>query len=108
MFHILPDTCVWLDLPKDHRNSTLLHVLLEMIDLGKVHILLPRIVLEEFARNKPRVVQDSSRGVSGNFKIVKEVVEKFASPEKKKLALEILNDIDHRIPTLGESVLETF
>lgn len=107
MFNILVDTCVWLDLAKDPDQLPLLAVLEELVSLKEVKLIVPRVVLGEIARNKARIVQESGRSMSNVFKRVKEAVDKFGDPKKKRLALDQLNDVDHRIPLLGESVNST-
>ena len=74
---------------------------------GDIELILPRTVLDEFARNKGRVVEESSRSLSGTMKRVKEAVEKFGDPRKKSAVLRQLNEVDHRIPTLGEAAVGT-
>ena len=103
MFNILVDTCVWLDAAKDVDQQPLLGVLEELVKLNEVRLIVPRIVIDEFSRNKARIVQESGRSLSGVFKRVKDAVEKFGDVKKKRLALDQLNDVDHRIPQLGES-----
>lgn len=107
MFKILIDTCVWLDLAKDYKQQSILTALEELIHVGDVELLLPRIVVDEFARNKARVIQDSCRSLSGTLKRVKEAVEMFGDPRKKTMVLQQLNDVDHRLPTLGETAVST-
>lgn len=103
MFNLLVDTCVWIDAAKDPRQQNLLSVLQELVELGEVSLLVPRIVVEEFQRNKPKVVADSTRSLSSAFKRVKEAVEAFGDPKAKRRILEQLNDVDHRLPQLAES-----
>ena len=52
MFKILIDTCVWLDLAKDYQQQPILTALEELIRMGDIELILPRTVLDEFARNK--------------------------------------------------------
>jgi hypothetical protein len=40
------------------------------------------------------------------LKRVKEAVEKFGDPRKKRRVLQELNEVDHRIPTLGGAAVE--
>ena len=105
MFAILVDTSVWLDLAKDPRQQTLLGVLEELVKLKEVSLIVPRIIVDEFQRNKARIVQESCRSVSSVFKRVKELVDKFGDTEKKAAVLEQLSDVDHKIPLLGESAV---
>jgi len=107
VFKILIDTCVWLDLAKDYQQQAILTALEELARQGKVELILPRTVVDEFARNKARVVEESARSLSGTLKRVKEAVEKFGDPRRKGMVLRQLNDVDHRLPTLGEAVADT-
>jgi hypothetical protein len=75
---------------------------------GEVSLILPRAVLNEFARNKARVLEESNRSLSSTLKRVKDVVEKFGDPRRKRLVLDQLNDVDHRLPMFGGMAAETF
>jgi hypothetical protein len=106
-FHVLIDTCVWLDAAKDYQLQAILTALEELVRHGDIALILPRIVVDEFARNKARIIEESSRSLSSTLKRVKDVVEKFGDPRQKRNVLRQLNDVDHRLPTLGEAAVET-
>jgi hypothetical protein len=42
----------------------------------RTEFILPRVVLDEFARNKPRVLKEASRSLAGTFRRVREVAAK--------------------------------
>jgi hypothetical protein len=107
VFRFLIDTCVWLDLAKDYQQQPILTALEEIIRQGDISLILPRTIVDEFARNKARVIEESGRSLSGTLKRVKEAVEKFGDPRKKHRVLQELNDVDHRIPTLGGAAVDT-
>ncbi|OGO81354.1 MAG: hypothetical protein A2Y21_07530 [Clostridiales bacterium GWC2_40_7] len=106
MFKILIDTCVWLDLAKDYQQQTILMAPEQLIQQGDVELILPRTIVDEFARNKSRIIEESSRSLSSTLKRVKDVMEKFGDPRQKNIVISQLNDVDQRIPTLGEAVIE--
>lgn len=106
-FHVLIDTCVWIDAAKDQQQQAILAALEELVREGDIALILPRIVIEEFARNKPRIVEDSTRSLSSTLKRVKDVVEKLGDPRQKRKVLRQLNEVDHRLPSLGEAAVET-
>ena len=106
-FNLLIDTCVWLDLAKDHQQQSILTALEDLIRQGDIALILPRTVVDEFHRNKSRVIEESSRSLSSTLKRTKEAVEKFGDPRKKNAVLRELNEVDHRIPTLGEAAAES-
>jgi hypothetical protein len=106
-FNILIDTCVWLDVARDYQQQAILAALEELIRQEEIALILPRTVIDEFARNKARVIEESSRSLSSTLKRVKEAVEKFGDPRKKSAVLSQLNDVDHRLPSLGEAAVDT-
>jgi hypothetical protein len=98
---------VWLDVAKDYQQQAILAALEELVRQGDIALLLPRIVVDEFARNKARVIEDASRSLSSTLKRAKEAVEKFGDPRKKSAVLHQLNDVDYRLPTLGSAAVDT-
>jgi PIN domain len=107
VFRILIDTCVWLDLAKDYHQQAILGALEELLRQDEISLILPRPVVDEFARNKARVIEESTRSLSSTLKRVKDVVEKFGDPRRKRVVLSQLNDVDHRLPTLGGAAAQT-
>lgn len=104
MLRLLLDTCVWLDIAKDYRHQPTLAALEQMLETGEVTVILPRQSVDEFARNKERIIRDSGKSLSSTFKRVKDAVRQFGREEDRDQALASLNDIDHRITVLGEAV----
>lgn len=104
MLHVLIDTSVWLDMAKDYRHQPTLRALEQMIDDGEVRVALPQQALEEFARNKERIVKESGQSLSGTFKRVKDAVRQFGHGDANDAVLASLDDVDHRISILGEAV----
>ncbi|MGQ3048058.1 MAG: PIN domain-containing protein [Niveispirillum sp.] len=102
--HLLIDTSVWLDLAKDYQQLPLLDALAVMKDAGELALIVPQVVVDEFDRNKERVIADSKRSLSSHFKLVREALLKFAPEEGRKTTLEQVNDVDHRIATGGEAM----
>jgi PIN domain len=107
MFRILIDTCVWLDLAKDYRQRSLLGALEKLVRHGEVSLIVPHVVTDEVARNKSRIIEESTHSLSGSLKRVKEAVDKYGDPRGKRAILRQLNDIDHRLPTLGDAAAES-
>jgi PIN domain len=107
MFKILIDTCVWLDLAKDHRQEALLTSLEALVHEGEVSLIVPRIVLDEFSKNKKKIAEESSRGLSSSLKRAREILHKLGEGKGKRLALEHLAEIDYKLPRLGETAIES-
>ena len=102
MFNVLIDTCVWLDLAQDQKQTPLLLVVENMVEAGRLRLLVPRIMFEEFRKNRTRVAKTSARSLATQFQQVKEAVNKAGGDEKrKKELLAQLDNVNHRIPIIG-------
>jgi hypothetical protein len=73
-----------------------------LINAKAVELIMPQVVLEEFARNRDRVVADSKRSLSSYFKRVREAVAQFGDDEKKAETLSQLDEIDQKIAMTTE------
>jgi len=107
MVNLLIDTCVWLDVAKDQQQQATLGVLEQLVERGAVVLIIPTIVRDEFVRNKARIVQESQRSVSSTLKRAKEIVHQLGDPKRKKAMVAVLahlNEVDYKLPSLGESV----
>lgn len=104
MLYLLIDTCVWFDLAKDYRHQPTLQALEQMIEGGNVQVALPRQALDEFARNKERIIKESGQSLSSTFKRVKDAIRQFGRGDTTDAVLASLDDVDHRITILGEAV----
>ena len=107
MFRLLIDTCVWLDLAKDYHQMALLDALDELVRQSKATVILPRTVVNEFARNKRRIIEESGRSISGTLKRARDIVGTLGEGTGKRFALAQLDEIDHRLPGLGDVAIET-
>lgn len=102
MFKILVDTCVWLDVAKDSKQAPVLGVVEELCKLGMISIIVPRVVLDEFRRNRERIARESAKSLATHFRLVKEAVGKIGGDKKRmQLVLSHLDDVDHKIPIIG-------
>src|SRR5437870_1815208 len=108
MFRMLIDTCVWLDLAKDQRQVSVLGVVEEMIRRGVLTLIVPRVVLDEFRRNRDRIAKESAKSLSAHFRIVKDAVGKIGGDKRRmRLVLSHLDDVDHKIPMVGGRAANT-
>lgn len=108
MFKMLIDTCVWLDVAKDRSQLPLLDVIDEMIRLNMLTLIIPRVVLDEFKRNKERVAQESRKSMSAHFRLVKEAVNKVGGEKKRlEVVLSHLDDVNYKIPLIGGATADT-
>jgi hypothetical protein len=105
VFKVLIDTCVWLDLAKDQKSGPLLDVLEMLVKTGNVELLVPRVVVDEFTRNKARVAKEGAQSLSSALRRVREAVWTLDVPGRRAALAKRLTDIDLRLPSLGESAV---
>jgi hypothetical protein len=102
MFHVLIDTCVWLDLAADPRQRAMLDTLDAFISLGHIHLIVPRLVVDEFARNRDRIGKAGAKGISSQVQQVKEAIRALElNGRRKRTLLAGLEDIRHKVPQMG-------
>jgi hypothetical protein len=102
MFKFLVDTCVWLDLAKDPRQIPVIGVVEELTKQGAMQLIVPRVVLDEFKRNRARIAKDSEKSLASHFKLVREAAAKVGGSKKKLDAfISQLDDVAHKIPLIG-------
>ena len=109
MFNILIDTCVWLDLAKDTRQAPVVGVVEEMVKQKLVTLIVPSIVLDEFRRNRARIVTESTKSLSSHFRLVKDAVGKIGGDKRRmRVVLSHLDDVNHKMPIVGGTVTQRF
>jgi hypothetical protein len=77
---------VWLDLAKDYNQQSLLSALEELVRMGQVSLLTPMLVVEEFQRNKERIIEESGRSIGSTLRRAKEMLR---SGEQRLIALRV-------------------
>jgi hypothetical protein len=108
MFKMLIDTCVWLDLAKDPKQEPVLSVVEELVRRGLLSLVVPRIVIDEFQRNRDRVAKESAKSLSTHFRLVKDAVGRVGGDKRKlRLVLAHLDDVDHKLPIIGGTAANT-
>jgi len=102
VFNILIDTSVWLDLAQDQKQAPLIESMITMQAGGHLKLLVPRIVLTEFQKNRQRVTERAQRSLSTHFSLVKDAIRKAEGNSKRRhKMLQYLSNLDHGIPLAG-------
>jgi hypothetical protein len=99
------DTDVWLNLAKDYRQLPTIDALTYIWEANELELIVPRIVVDEFQRNKERVVAEVRQGLSTHFRLVRQAIAQFASDnEQRDATIRELHEIDHKI-SLGDGAI---
>jgi hypothetical protein len=101
---LLVDTSVWLGLAKDYRQQPVIAALEDLVAAGEIELIVPQVLLDEFARNKERVAIDATRSLQSHFNLVRDAVNRFGEESEKAATLKSLNEVDHAAIMRGEAV----
>jgi len=102
MFNVLIDTCVWLDLAEDTKQTPLLDAVESLLKDRRMRLLVPRIVVDEFHKNRDRVAKASAKSLSTHLNLVKGAIRRADGDKRQKSrVLDYLSNLDHRIPIMG-------
>ncbi|WOI47027.1 PIN domain-containing protein [Acidovorax sp. BLS4] len=108
MIYVLIDTCVWLKLAEDHKHTPLLQVVRGAVALGKMKLVVPRQVADEFARNRARTLKSADKSFAGHLQEVRKAIAKVGGDKKKnQMVLAHLAEVNHKLPQLGRPVEST-
>jgi PIN domain len=107
VLYVLADTSVWLDLAKDLNGQKLIVAVRVLAHEGRVTLLVPQIVLDEFERNRSRVEADMTRGLSATFRRVRDEIEQHGQ-DKKDAALTELDNLTQRVPLINQIATRNF
>lgn len=104
---VLIDTCVWLDLAKDHRELPIINALGELVLIGTIRLIVPEIVTTEFTRNRERVADEARTAFKTHIRLARDAVARYGPDANKAATLAALSDVDHEIHNRGDSVSGT-
>lgn len=94
--YLVIDTCVWLELTKDSSQEPLLSALEDLVRMSFMSLIVPQIVVDEFNRNKERVIEESGRSIAGTLRRAKEMLARYGTYGEKQDAIRQLTEIDHK------------
>jgi hypothetical protein len=74
MLKMLVNTCVWLDMARSPTQAKNLEILMNLRAEEDVDIIVPQIVLDEFQRNRDRVIIEHIKSINTTLSRAKEMV----------------------------------
>jgi len=102
MIYVFLDTCVLLDISTRKSYLPIVSALEDLTSSGTVRLVVLDIVASEYDRNKDEVADKTRKRLSQEFKLVRSVVDEFGGKDKDK-AVEVLNEVNSRLPILSEA-----
>ena len=96
------DTDVWLDLAKDYRKAPVLTALDGLVRSGAIELVMPEIVIDEFERNRDRVVEHGRRSLSSHIRRVREALAEFGDENRLSAVVAQLDEMEHQVAVSGD------
>jgi hypothetical protein len=104
MLLLLIDTSVWLDLAK-HRDGQRWIVPLRLLQFqGKLELLVPSLVIDEFERNRPRAEAAVTANVLERFRLLRRDLHEYCGENRQQW----LEEMTHQIPLISAMTLQNF
>lgn len=108
MLYLLADTSVWLDLAKSINGQKLIVTVRVLAHEGRLTLLVPRVVADEFERNRERVEADMTRSVSAQLRRARDAIEQHGQGDGRQAALKELDNLSHRLPLINQMATRNF
>lgn len=107
MFHLLVDTSTWLDLAKRRDGQRWIVTLRLLQHWGRLELLVPRVVSDEFAQNRGRIEASMTASVSERFRLIKRDLDEYGGDDQAH-ALEVIEGLAHQVPLIGAMTTRNF
>ncbi len=104
MLRLLIDTSVWLDLAKRRDGQRWIVPLRALKLQGKLELLVPSVVIDEFERNRPRAEAAVTSSVLDRFRQLRKDLHEFGGDER----MEWLEEMAHQVPMVSSGTLQNF
>jgi len=104
MYHLIIDTCVWIDLCR--KFVEVRKKISDLVKQKKVRLILPQIVIDEWNKNKEfRIITPKKEAIRTRIKHAKEISHHLKKNEAKKLE-KILNGYEERKEEIESLILK--
>lgn len=96
---MLVDTCVWLDMAKTPSQSKNFDFLLNLRHDKLINIIVPQVVLDEFMRNRDRMIVEYSKSITTTLSRAKEIVVQQGGKRRSRTLHRLFDDVESPIKT---------
>jgi PIN domain len=105
---LLADTSVWLDLTKSISGEQLIAECQVLVDQGRLELLVPQIVVEEFAKSRDRIEADMALSLASTLRSLRATTDEDGPEDDRKLAVKQLDEITQRVPLVNQRATRLF
>ncbi|AOT05787.1 PIN domain-containing protein [Arthrobacter sp. U41] len=107
MLHLLIDTSTCLDLAQRRDGQRWIVALRILIREGKLKLLVPPVVIEEFDRNEARVQAAMTSSIAGRFRQIRQDLVTYGSDDDGH-AVEVIENLGRHLPLVGAMTTRNF
>jgi hypothetical protein len=104
---LLVDTSTWLDLAKCRDGQKTIYTIGELVGDGELRLLVPPVVVEEFARNRPRVEASITTSLADRLRSLRREVRDFGGDAHAETH-DALDELAHHAPLIGAMTTRNF
>lgn len=104
MLRLLIDTSVWLDLAKRRDGQKWIVPLRVLMFQGKLELLVPSLVVDEFERNRPRAEAAVTASIRERFRVLRQDLHEYGGDDRQHW----LEEMTHQIPLVSAMTLQNF
>lgn len=104
MLRLLIDTSVWLDLAKRRDGQRWIVPLRVLKFQGKLDLLVPSVVIDEFDRNRPHAEASVTASVLDRFRQLRKDLHEYGGEERSQW----LEEMAHQVPMVSSGTLQNF
>ncbi|MFH0517239.1 PIN domain-containing protein [Streptomyces sp. M41] len=104
MLRLLIDTSIWLDMARRRDGQQTIVAIRVLKHQGKLELLVPSLIIDEFERNRPRAENAATQSVRERFRLLKQDLQDYGDEEAQRWIAEIA----HQIPYVAEGSLQNF
>lgn len=99
MLKMLVDTCVWLDMAKTPAQAKNIEILAGLRNESRIEIIVPQLVLDEFIKNRARVIEEYVKSITTTMSRAKEIVAQQRKGRRSKVLDRLLDQANSQIRT---------
>ena len=107
MLHLFVDTSTWLDLAKRRDGQRLIVPIRFLTFQGRLDVMVPRVVIDEFERNRPKVEASMTSEVTQRFKLIRRDLVLYGNDQQAE-ALAMVDQLAHQVPLIGAMTTRNF
>ena len=107
MLRLFVDTSTWLDLAKRRDGQRLIVPIRVLTFQRRLDVLVPRVVVDEFERNRPKVEASMTSEVTQRFKLIRRDLVQYGNDQQAE-ALEMVDQLAHQVPLIGAMTTRNF